>query len=45
MLQVNVELKERRYPIRIAAGLLNEPNSYAPLKPLHHIILQRWKKP
>ena len=32
MLQVNVELKERRYPIRIAAGLLNEPNSYAPLK-------------
>lgn len=32
MLQVNVELKERSYPIRIAAGLLNEPNSYAPLK-------------
>ena len=32
MLQVNVELKERRYPIRIAAGLLSEPNSYAPLK-------------
>ena len=32
MLQVNVELKERRYPIRIAAGLLSDPNSYAPLK-------------
>ena len=32
MLQVNVELKERSYPIRIAAGFLNEPNSYAPLK-------------
>ena len=32
MLQVNVELKERRYPIRIAAGLLSDPNSYVPLK-------------
>lgn len=32
MLQVNVELKERRYPITIGAGLLNDPASYAPLK-------------
>ncbi|WP_373819443.1 3-dehydroquinate synthase [Glaesserella sp.] len=32
MLQVNVELKERRYPISIGAGLLNEPSSYYPLK-------------
>lgn len=32
MLQVNVELKERRYPIRISAGSLNDPSSYAPLK-------------
>ncbi|EER46755.1 3-dehydroquinate synthase [Actinobacillus minor NM305] len=32
MLQVNVELKERRYPITIAAGLLTKPESYAPLK-------------
>ncbi|VTR29138.1 3-dehydroquinate synthase [Actinobacillus pleuropneumoniae] len=26
MLQVNVELKERRYPITIGAGLLGDPN-------------------
>ena len=32
MLQVNVELKDRRYPISIGAGLLTNPNSYAPLK-------------
>lgn len=32
MLQVNVELKERRYPIQIGAGLLADPQSYAPLK-------------
>lgn len=32
MLQVNVELKERRYPITIGAGLLSDPASYAPLK-------------
>ncbi|WP_373777069.1 3-dehydroquinate synthase [Glaesserella sp.] len=32
MLQVNVELKERRYPISIGTGLLNEPSSYHPLK-------------
>ncbi|QIM67052.1 3-dehydroquinate synthase [Mannheimia granulomatis] len=32
MLQVNVELKERSYPIIIGAGLLNEPASYHPLK-------------
>ncbi len=32
MLQVNVELNERRYPIHIAAGLLSKPESYAPLK-------------
>lgn len=32
MLQVNVELKERRYPIIIGAGLLTDPASYAPLK-------------
>lgn len=32
MLQVNVELKERRYPIIIGAGLLNQPASYSPLK-------------
>lgn len=32
MLQVNVELKERRYPIIIGAGLLNDPASYQPLK-------------
>ncbi|MBF0785113.1 3-dehydroquinate synthase [Muribacter muris] len=32
MLQVNVELKERRYPILIGAGLLAKPESYAPLK-------------
>lgn len=32
MLQVNVELKERRYPILIGAGLLNQPASYSPLK-------------
>lgn len=32
MLQVNVELKERRYPIMIGAGLLNDPSSYCPLK-------------
>lgn len=32
MLQVDVVLAERSYPILIGAGLLNEPNSYAPLK-------------
>ncbi|AUI66175.1 MULTISPECIES: 3-dehydroquinate synthase [Glaesserella] len=32
MLQVNVELKERRYPITIGAGLLSNPASYQPLK-------------
>lgn len=32
MLQVNVELKERGYPIIIGAGLLTRPQSYAPLK-------------
>ena len=32
MLQVNVELKERRYPISIGAGLLTDPTSYQPLK-------------
>ncbi|WGE32221.1 3-dehydroquinate synthase [Actinobacillus genomosp. 2] len=32
MLQVNVELKERRYPIIIGSSLLSEPKSYAPLK-------------
>ncbi|MDE3973073.1 3-dehydroquinate synthase [Glaesserella parasuis] len=32
MLQVNVELKERRYPIAIGAGLLTDPMSYHPLK-------------
>ncbi len=32
MLQVNVELSERRYPISIGAGLLADPNSYRPLK-------------
>ncbi|UKH15779.1 3-dehydroquinate synthase [Actinobacillus pleuropneumoniae] len=32
MLQVNVELKERRYPITIGAGLLGDPNSYSSLK-------------
>lgn len=32
MLQVNVELKARRYPIIIGAGLLNQVESYAPLK-------------
>lgn len=32
MLQVNVELKERRYPIHIGAGLLGDPASFAPLK-------------
>lgn len=32
MLQVNVELKERSYPIIIGAGLLNDPASYRPLK-------------
>lgn len=32
MLQVDVELKERRYPIIIGAGLLNNPTSYSPLK-------------
>lgn len=32
MLQVNVALQERSYPIIIGAGLLTDPNSYAPLK-------------
>ena len=32
MLEVNVELKERRYPIIIGAGLLATPSSYQPLK-------------
>lgn len=32
MLQVNVELNERRYPISIGSGLLTNPASYAPLK-------------
>lgn len=32
MLQVNVELKARRYPISIGAGLLTQTSSYAPLK-------------
>lgn len=32
MLQVNVELNERRYPIMIGAGLLTDPASYQPLK-------------
>lgn len=32
MLQVNVELKERGYPITIGEGLLKNPNSYSPLK-------------
>lgn len=32
MVQVSVELKERRYPILIDAGLLDDPASYQPLK-------------
>lgn len=32
MLQVNVELKDRSYPISIGSGLLKDPNSYRPLK-------------
>ncbi|MCK3654705.1 3-dehydroquinate synthase [Pasteurellaceae bacterium Macca] len=32
MLQVNVELQERRYPITIGAGLLSQVESYQPLK-------------
>lgn len=32
MLQVSVELKERAYPIRIGAGLLSEPQNFAPLQ-------------
>lgn len=32
MLNVNVELKERSYPITIDSGLLSKPESYAPLK-------------
>lgn len=32
MVDVYVELKERRYPISIGAGLLTEPTSYYPLK-------------
>ncbi len=32
MLQVSVELKERRYPISIGAGLLKRAESYHPLK-------------
>lgn len=32
MLQVNVELKERRYPISIGERLLADPESYHPLK-------------
>lgn len=32
MLQVNVELKDRGYPITIGTGLLKDPNSYHPLK-------------
>lgn len=32
MLQVNVELETRSYPILIGAGLLSEPSSYHPLQ-------------
>ena len=32
MLQVNVELNTRRYPITIGSGLLSDPSYYAPLK-------------
>lgn len=32
MLQVDVALAERSYPIMIGSGLLADPNSYAPLK-------------
>ncbi|OBW95352.1 3-dehydroquinate synthase [Gallibacterium salpingitidis] len=32
MVDVYVELKERRYPISIGSGLLTEPSSYYPLK-------------
>lgn len=32
MLQVNVALQERSYPIRIGAGILNEPSYYHPLQ-------------
>lgn len=32
MLQVNVELNARRYPIHIGAGLLSDPRCYAPLQ-------------
>ena len=32
MLQVNVELNTRRYPITIGSGLLCDPSYYAPLK-------------
>lgn len=32
MVQVNLELKERRYPISISSGLLQDPVSYYPLK-------------
>lgn len=32
MLQVNVELQERSYPIAIGADLLRQPESYTPLK-------------
>ncbi|SMB88277.1 3-dehydroquinate synthase [Pasteurella testudinis DSM 23072] len=32
MIEVNVELKDRRYPIRIGANILAASDSYAPLK-------------
>ncbi|TNG94532.1 3-dehydroquinate synthase [Pasteurellaceae bacterium USgator11] len=32
MIEVNVELKDRRYPIRIGSHILAESSSYAPLK-------------
>lgn len=39
MLQVNVELKERRYPISIGAGLLTDPTSYQPLKAGNKVMI------
>lgn len=39
MIELNVELKERRYPIRIGSNILTETHSYAPLKSGDNVMI------
>ncbi|KGQ69975.1 3-dehydroquinate synthase [Chelonobacter oris] len=39
MIEVNVELKDRRYPIRIGSDILTQPQHYAPLKSGDNVMI------